>query len=477
MNVRTFITAMFLCLALVLALPPGASAEVVGTLTQVEGRVDLLKGGNLPATPVKMGDGVEKGDVLRTKSLSKAQITFLDKTTLALAPESRIAIEEYMFDEAKGKRSALLQVFQGMVMAVVSKIYQTEQPDFVVKTHTAIMGIRGTEVGILCAPNSSQFLNFQGHTRLCNRYPEIPGCVDLFENQSALVGSGLPPTLPFEIGPEDRKLFMHHFDIALIQKPGGGSGMVCTTGSAAATASCSGTTLTSSTTPTALASSTGSLSSTVGPSAPVQVIITPTVQVQQTSTPAIANFTFWETFSLYYTKDSASPFSVATFNSVANSPEYPNLGTRTGVYAASFTTAFNIVATSPTGIFSSFSSGSFSGSAGSASAPITVSGLAGGTLTGTMTMLALTDGGTSFTFTGPVTLQANGDLTFATTGTFAVGGVTGTTTGTLTQTATSVVTSTSTATLTPAGTLAVTQASTGPITPAAAGALKLARRH
>ncbi len=257
--------------------------------------MDLLKGGNLPATPVKMGDGVEKGDVLRTKSLSKALITFLDKTTLALAPESRIAIEEYMFDEAKGKRSALLQVFQGMVLAVVSKIYQTEQPDFVVKTNTAIMGIRGTEVGILCAPNSSQFLNFQGHTRLCNKYPEIPGCVELFDNQGTLVGSGLPPTLPFEIGPEDRKLFMHHFDIALIQKPGGGSGTVCTTGSAAETASCGpGTTVTSSSTPSALSSSTGSLSSTVGPSGPVQVIITPTVQVQQTSTPTIENFTFWE---------------------------------------------------------------------------------------------------------------------------------------------------------------------------------------
>ena len=418
MNVRTFITAMILCLALVLALPPGASAEVVGTLTQVEGRVDLLKGGNLPATPVKMGDGVEKGDVLRTKSLSKAQITFLDKTTLALAPESRIAIEEYMFDEAKGKRSALLQVFQGMVMAVVSKIYQTEQPDFVVKTHTAIMGIRGTEVGILCAPNSSQFLNFQGHTRLCNKYPEIPGCVELFDNQGTLVGSGLPPTLPFEIGPQDRQLFMHHFDIALIQKPSG-SGAVCTTGSAAEAASCGpGTTVTSSGTPTALASSTGSLSSIAGPSGPVQVIITPTVQVQQISTPAIENFTFWQQFyAVDYLKTSSSPYNVATYtNTLVGS------GTRTGVYAGNFTFTFNIVATAPTdNFFSAVSPGIFSGSAGSASAPITVSGPAGGTLSGTMTMIALTDGGTSFTFTGPVTLQANGNLTFATTGTFVVG--------------------------------------------------------
>jgi hypothetical protein len=129
MKLRTFQMAVILFLSLVLALPQGASAEAVGRLTEVQGRVDLLKGGKLPATPVKVGDTVEPGDVLRAKSQSKAQITFLDNTTLAMSPESRIAIDEFVFDPAKQKRSAMLQVFYGAVLAVVSKIYQTEQPD------------------------------------------------------------------------------------------------------------------------------------------------------------------------------------------------------------------------------------------------------------------------------------------------------------------------------------------------------------
>ena len=44
------------------------AADVAGRLTQVEGRVDILRGGKLPAIPVKLNDGVQVGDVLRTKS-------------------------------------------------------------------------------------------------------------------------------------------------------------------------------------------------------------------------------------------------------------------------------------------------------------------------------------------------------------------------------------------------------------------------
>jgi hypothetical protein len=92
----------FLVVLAILAFQMGpltdAQADAVGRLTQVEGRVDILRGGQLPATPVKVDDGVQTGDVLRTKSLSKAQITFIDNSTLTISPESRVSIEAYMFD-------------------------------------------------------------------------------------------------------------------------------------------------------------------------------------------------------------------------------------------------------------------------------------------------------------------------------------------------------------------------------------------
>ncbi|MBU4447234.1 MAG: FecR family protein [Proteobacteria bacterium] len=206
-----------------------AGAEVVGRLTQVEGRVDLLKGGKLPAVPLKIDDTVEPGDVIRTKSLSKAQITFIDNSLLTLSQEARIAIEEFKFDPSQGKRQAVLEIFQGLALAVVNKILKAEEPDFVIKTQTAIVGVRGTEIGMRNQPNSSTILNFQGRTQVGNIFPEVSRLflkafkvafskgswnngssrwVLLHDMQGTTVGRNLPPTVPFGITPQDQMLFM-----------------------------------------------------------------------------------------------------------------------------------------------------------------------------------------------------------------------------------------------------------------------------
>jgi hypothetical protein len=210
-----------------------AQAAVVGRLTRVDGRVDLLKGGTPPATPLKVDDTVEPQDVIRTKSLSKAQITFIDHSVLTISPESRIAIETYMVDLAQGKRQAVLEVFQGLALAVVNKIFKAQEPDFVIKTHTAIMGVRGTEIGIRVHPNSSTIMNFKGLTQVGNIYPEVSQLfmrafkiayafgplndksgrwVLLKDMQATMVARNLPPTLPYKISSQDHEMFMRQLN-------------------------------------------------------------------------------------------------------------------------------------------------------------------------------------------------------------------------------------------------------------------------
>lgn len=152
-----------------------ARADVVGHLTEVTGQVSLMKGGKLPAIPAKLQDGVEPGDVVRTKSASKALITFMDNSTITIAPESKVAIEAYMFEPAQEKRNAVFQLFQGLAYVVVNKVFKVQNPDFIVKTHTAVMGVRGTEFGIRLYPASSTILNFKGVLEVGNFSPEISG--------------------------------------------------------------------------------------------------------------------------------------------------------------------------------------------------------------------------------------------------------------------------------------------------------------
>jgi hypothetical protein len=247
-----FLWAVLMILAFQVGPLTQAQAEVVGRLTQVEGRVDLLKGGQLPATPVKVDDGVQLGDVLRTKCLSKAQITFIDNSTLTISPESRVAIETYLFDSAKQKRSAVLQLFQGLAHVVVSKISEVVEPDFVIKTHTAVMGVRGTEFGIRLMPNSSTILNLEGVLQVGNIFPEVGlmfqrafklaysfgPCgeggrwVCLKNLQGTTVDRGLPPTMPYKISKEDWKGFLQQMvsGLNLSRRSDSIAGTTCQTG-------------------------------------------------------------------------------------------------------------------------------------------------------------------------------------------------------------------------------------------------------
>jgi hypothetical protein len=411
-----------------------AQAEAVGKFTQVEGRVDLLKGGQLPATPVKVGAAVEPKDVIRTKSLSKAQITFIDNSVLTISPGSRIAIEEYMVNTVQGKRRAVLQVFQGLALAVINKIFKVEEPDFVVKTQTAITGVRGTEFGIRILPNSSTIMNFKGLLQVGNIFPEISQLflkafkvaysfgpvnnesgrwVFLKAMQATTVARDLPPTLPYRITVQDREMFMRLLTSVTPLGSAAYQGPAQNTVSAGLSQGPE-----SSTAPVSFKnpSETGTL-------AMLNTATVPPALLPQTTQISIQTYNFSQVFEGMYQKPSESPYAVAIYQSTS-----PGSGTRTGVYPANFTADFQITATGTSGLFSSFNLGTFS-----AQSFATVTGPAGGTLTGTMQMNASTSGGTAFTLSGPVSLSPNGNLSYQTTGTFTLAGATGTTTGTWTQ--------------------------------------------
>ncbi|MFZ5452586.1 MAG: FecR domain-containing protein [Thermodesulfobacteriota bacterium] len=213
----------------VLAWPAGAQAAAVGKFTKVEGQVDLLKKGKLPAIPVKPQDSVEPGDVIRTKSGGRAQITFVDDTTMSLSPGSRVAIESYMYDAAKKQRNGVVQVFYGMVYTVVNRILQTEKADIHLKTHTAIMGVRGTKWYAVLHPIATDIFNESGKVCAHNAFAEVTGEVCLKDRQFTRVAWNMPPTIPTIVSRDDFLLLQRQLSTGLsgslpgaVAPPGGG---------------------------------------------------------------------------------------------------------------------------------------------------------------------------------------------------------------------------------------------------------------
>jgi len=202
---KHFFGLVSLLLICLVGLIPAAQADPVGTFLQVEGRVDLLKGSRLPATAVKVKDPVAVGDVVRTKSLSRAQIKFVDDTVLTIAPESRVTIEEYMFDGAKGERQAVIQVLRGLVHTAVGKVYPQTEPDFIMKTHTAVLGVRGTRWYTKLLPNSTDIYTEASKLEVKSIFPEVVGVVVMGDLQYVRVGWFIPPTIPVNITQDDLK--------------------------------------------------------------------------------------------------------------------------------------------------------------------------------------------------------------------------------------------------------------------------------
>jgi len=176
--------------------PQPAHAAVVGRFTQVTGPVDLLKQGKLPAVAAKVADGVEQGDIIRTKSGGKAQLTMVDDSIITLAPQSRLAIADYQYTPARQERRVVLRFFRGLMQTVVKHIIKRETPDFIIETHTAIVGVRGSNPYFLLMPAFTTVYLPHGLLEVQSNNPNIPFQVMLQDMQFTQIPLGGQPFLP-----------------------------------------------------------------------------------------------------------------------------------------------------------------------------------------------------------------------------------------------------------------------------------------
>ncbi|MBI4689248.1 MAG: FecR domain-containing protein [Nitrospirae bacterium] len=124
-------------------------AQLAGKITKVAGRVDILRAGTTIAVPIRINESVFIGDILRTKSDGKAEITFIDNSVMSVGPRSRLGIDEYLYKPDESKRTAAIKLYRGKTgFRIPRPVYAAEGSKFEMKTRTAVAGVRGTE-GIL----------------------------------------------------------------------------------------------------------------------------------------------------------------------------------------------------------------------------------------------------------------------------------------------------------------------------------------
>ncbi|MDH3974886.1 MAG: FecR family protein [Deltaproteobacteria bacterium] len=190
------IAATLLITLFIITLTPAISlGEAVATLTFVRGKVDVLKKGEKRARLVKKGAKLVVGDIVRTKSQSRAQISFIDESKVNMAQNSRVEIKEFSYKPEKKERKSLLRTFRGKIRALIPRFLLGDDSKFEVETPTAVAAVRGTDFFSVVKklPFESEVLVIKGKVAVKNMDPSIVGEVFLTPGKASKIGKGRPP--------------------------------------------------------------------------------------------------------------------------------------------------------------------------------------------------------------------------------------------------------------------------------------------
>jgi hypothetical protein len=117
-----------------------AAVNPIGSVATLQGSASSTH--NNAARALTLRDAIFKGDVLQTGVDGTLGITFDDDTTFTLSPNSRIAVDDFVYQEGGANNAAEFNVIRGTVAFVASAVAKTG--DMKIETPTATLGIRGT---------------------------------------------------------------------------------------------------------------------------------------------------------------------------------------------------------------------------------------------------------------------------------------------------------------------------------------------
>jgi hypothetical protein len=132
------------CTALLLFLfATTAIAADVGEVKLAKGTAYIERGAERIA--VRAGMPVQQSDTVVTGADGTVGITFSDNSLLSIGPESRFAIDHYVFDTTTHAGQFDSTLSKGTVAVVSGKMVKQSPEAMKIRTPSSIMGVRGTE--------------------------------------------------------------------------------------------------------------------------------------------------------------------------------------------------------------------------------------------------------------------------------------------------------------------------------------------
>src|ERR1700731_2287838 len=158
---RRFIVA----LASALSAAAPASAQQVGTATAVNPLSESTPPGGATA-PLVVGAHIVHKERVHTTPAGTAQLLFTDKSSMSIAPNTDIVIDEYVYDPNAKSGNMLVSLTKGTLRFVGGQL--SHQGEASITTSAANIGIRGGTATITQGPGGTKVINHYGIIKIVN---------------------------------------------------------------------------------------------------------------------------------------------------------------------------------------------------------------------------------------------------------------------------------------------------------------------
>ena len=148
---------------------PGVSVASIGSITNQVNAVPVIQRDKI-SFPGSKGTGVETNDTIKT-ALGKADITFVDETKVQVNENSRLVIDDFVYDPKKPSGSKLaLNFANGTVRYASGAIAHNNPRSVAINTPSATIGVRGTDFSAVVDDTGASMVIL------------LPSCPDDFKN-------------------------------------------------------------------------------------------------------------------------------------------------------------------------------------------------------------------------------------------------------------------------------------------------------
>ncbi len=167
--------------------------ELHGIFMVVKGDVEVesKKTGKFKA---KVSSKIYAGDTVSCAADGRAKIVMSDRNVLNVSPDTKITVNKYENDSQTGVKNVDIELSKGKLRSNVEQKYDGEKSQFLIKTPTAVAGVRGTQFLTSFDPVAmkTQIVTFKGEVSFALTGSDTKVFVKKGESSTAAPGQTTP---------------------------------------------------------------------------------------------------------------------------------------------------------------------------------------------------------------------------------------------------------------------------------------------